>query len=125
MYGGIIRVLIVSKLYMKEILDESSQENVIARSADGLTLEVVNPGEKRELTPEQKAELPQRIKKAEEKYQKEVEVIENRYKESIRKKSKSGMSEAETIIDVKIRTIGLKRAKESYDSKINFLNSLK
>jgi len=85
-------------------------ENVIARSDNGLELVVVNPGEKRELSPEQKAKIPERIKKAEQ--------------DSISRKSKSGRSETETIIDEKIKALGLKGAKEDYDSTVNFLNSL-
>lgn len=108
-----------------EGVNNSSEENIIARSESDHTLSVVQPDEKLELSPEKKAEIPQKIKEAEEKYQKEIVCIEEKYKESIRGKTVSKRPEEETIIDEKIKTLGLQRTKESYDSRISFLNSLK
>jgi len=108
-----------------ELSKKKNNENVIARSANGSTLEVVKEGEKRELSPEKKAEIPEQIKKAEQKYQDKVALIEKKYQESVGRKSRSGMSEAQTIIDEKIRKIGLQRAQEDLDSRIKYLNSLK
>ena len=93
---------------------KNDQENVIARSASGRTLEVVKPGEKMELSAEKKAELPQKIKEAEDKYQMEIAKIEEKYESS-----------GKEVINEKVRAIGLQRAQESRDSRVNFLNSLK
>ena len=88
---------------------------IIAQSADGASqLYVRAEGEIMKLSPEEKAKIPQEISKAEEKLKKELERIEKKYNEKPNK----------TAMDGKIREINTRRAQDSYNSRVNFLQKL-